>query len=81
MLPTIYGHKIFTFMSNPISNPKYMENIYLNGPAILLTGSNIVDPFFFVSGFIMYTNLSREFRKSKNESVWKTLYRCQSSSE
>ncbi|CAI6365150.1 unnamed protein product [Macrosiphum euphorbiae] len=73
MLPIIFGHKLYGLVSNPISNPKYMEDIYLNGPAMFLTGLNAVDPFFFVSGFIMYKGLSREFQKSKAESVWKTL--------
>ncbi|XP_022177145.1 uncharacterized protein LOC111038383 [Myzus persicae] len=73
MLPIIFGHKIFILVSNPISNPKFIENIYLNGSALLLTGMNIVDPFFFLSGFIVYKNLFREFKKPKAESVWRTL--------
>jgi len=69
----VCGHKFMVMLSNPISNSKFMETIYLNGPAIILTSFNVVDPFFFISGFIMYINLSREFRKPKTESVWKTL--------
>ncbi|KAL5241660.1 hypothetical protein ACI65C_009070 [Semiaphis heraclei] len=73
MLPILFGHKFFILLSNPMSNPKFIENIYLDGPSILLTGMNVVDPFFFISGFIVYSNISREFRKPKAESVWKTL--------
>lgn len=27
MLPIIFGHKIFILVSNPISNPKFIENV------------------------------------------------------
>eukprot|EP00102_Acyrthosiphon_pisum_P024389 XP_016661599.1 PREDICTED: nose resistant to fluoxetine protein 6-like isoform X2 [Acyrthosiphon pisum] len=73
MLFVMCGHYFLALMSNPISNAKFVDKILLNGPAVLLTGMNTVDPFFFMSGFIMYINLSREFRKPKAESVWKTL--------
>lgn len=73
MLFVICGHKFFILVSNPISNPKLIENVYLNGPALLLTGLNAVDPFFFISGFNLYFSLSQKFRKQKDESVWKTL--------
>ncbi|XP_060841889.1 nose resistant to fluoxetine protein 6-like [Rhopalosiphum padi] len=69
----VLGHKLLFLISSPFSNSKFLEKIYLNGPAIMLTSFNAVDPFFFISGFIMYINLSREFRKTKDESVWKTL--------
>ncbi|CAI6373319.1 unnamed protein product [Macrosiphum euphorbiae] len=73
MVCVLYGHTLFSLFSNPISNPKFMENIYLNGPAIIVTSMNVVDPFFSISGYIMYNNLSRDFRKKKDESVFKAL--------
>jgi len=73
MLGTMFGHKLFCLISNPMSNPKFLEKIYLNGPALLLTGLNTVDSFFFISGIITYVNHFREFQKPKAESAWKTL--------
>lgn len=39
--------------------------MYLNGPNIILTSTNIVDPFFFISGFLMHLNVSRSIQKAK----------------
>lgn len=73
ILNVVYGHKLLILMSHPISNSKYIDSLYLDGPANLLTSFNLVDPFFFISGYLLYINLAREFRKPKDESVWKTL--------
>ncbi|KAF0697964.1 nose resistant to fluoxetine protein 6-like isoform X1, partial [Aphis craccivora] len=73
ILSVIYGHKLYVLMSYPTCNAKFIDNFYLNGPPILLTGFNIVDPLFFISGYLVFINLSREFRKPEDESVWKTL--------
>ncbi|KAL4143280.1 hypothetical protein QTP88_005631 [Uroleucon formosanum] len=76
MLPIMCGHKFIILASNPISTSKFIENVCLNGPFMLLTGyMNAVDPFFIFTGFIAYLTLSRDFRKPKREPFWKTLSR------
>ncbi|KAL4143275.1 hypothetical protein QTP88_005626 [Uroleucon formosanum] len=76
MLITMCGHKFFVLSLNPISNSKFIENVCLNGPFLLLTGyMNGVDKFFIISGITAYLTLSQEFRKPKNEPSWKTLSR------
>ncbi|CAI6366681.1 unnamed protein product [Macrosiphum euphorbiae] len=59
MISIIMVHRLFSIVGNPLSNPKRLESVYLNGPDFLLTASNIIDPFFFISGFVMYLNISR----------------------
>ncbi|KAL4143277.1 hypothetical protein QTP88_005628 [Uroleucon formosanum] len=76
MIPTILVHKLSILMTNPISNSKFIESIYLNGPSKMLTFiTNGVDPFIVITGFITCLTLSRDFRKPKNEPFWKTLSR------
>ncbi|XP_026815118.1 nose resistant to fluoxetine protein 6-like isoform X3 [Rhopalosiphum maidis] len=63
MMAILLGHRLFYSFGNHISNPKFVESIIFNGPDSLLTIGNLVDPFFFVSGFLMYLNISRSFQK------------------
>ncbi|XP_022177143.1 nose resistant to fluoxetine protein 6-like isoform X3 [Myzus persicae] len=65
MMVVLLGHRLFYVIGNPMNNPKYIENMYLNGPNIILTSTNIVDPFFFISGFLMHLNVSRSIQKAK----------------
>ncbi|XP_016662452.1 nose resistant to fluoxetine protein 6 [Acyrthosiphon pisum] len=67
MMAIIMGHRLFCILGNPMSNPKRLESVYLNGPDLLLTASNIIDPFFFISGFLMYLNISRSSIKAEAE--------------
>ncbi|XP_025193565.1 nose resistant to fluoxetine protein 6-like [Melanaphis sacchari] len=70
MLPILLGHRFKYLVGNPISNPKFIENMYLNGHDIYLTGMNITDPFFFMTGFLIYMTVIPVFNKLKKESVW-----------
>lgn len=55
MIFILFGHRFMYLVGNPMNNPKFLENIYQYGPDILLTSTmNLVDPFFFISGFILY---------------------------
>ncbi|CAH1712056.1 unnamed protein product [Aphis gossypii] len=66
MMMILLCHSLFYSFSNHPFNPKFVESIYVNGPDSLLILGNIVDPFFFVSGFLMYLNMSKSFQKSEN---------------
>ncbi|XP_050052902.1 nose resistant to fluoxetine protein 6-like isoform X1 [Aphis gossypii] len=66
MMMVLLCHSLFYSFSNHPHNPKFMESIYVNGPDSLLILGNIVDPFFFVSGFLMYLNMSKSFQKAEN---------------
>ncbi|XP_029344057.1 nose resistant to fluoxetine protein 6-like [Acyrthosiphon pisum] len=67
MLFVILIHRLLHLFNNPMINPKRVERIYHNGPDIALTLTNVVDPFFFISGFIMmYLNISRSSKKAKS---------------
>ncbi|XP_026810739.1 O-acyltransferase like protein-like [Rhopalosiphum maidis] len=68
MIFILFGHRFMYLAGNPINNSKFLENIYQYGPDILLTSMNLVDPFFFITGFIMYLTVSPIFQKSG--SVW-----------
>lgn len=71
MLFILFGHRFMYLAGNPMSHPKFVEDIYLHGPNILLTSMNLVDPFFFISGFILYITVSPIFLKPG--SVWMKL--------
>uniref|UniRef100_A0A2H8TW21 Nose resistant to fluoxetine protein 6 n=1 Tax=Melanaphis sacchari TaxID=742174 RepID=A0A2H8TW21_9HEMI len=64
MIFILLGHRSFYFIGSPMSNPKVLEKIYHNGPDIFLTSMNLVDPFFYISGFIMYLTVSRVLSKT-----------------
>ncbi|XP_050533851.1 nose resistant to fluoxetine protein 6-like isoform X2 [Daktulosphaira vitifoliae] len=57
MLFILFGHRFMHLIGTPQSYPKDFEIIYVNGPAILLTSMNLVDPYFFMSGFLAYKML------------------------
>ncbi|CAI6366861.1 unnamed protein product [Macrosiphum euphorbiae] len=73
MIVVLLGHRLFYLIGNPMNNPKFVESMYLNGPNIILTSTNMVDPFFFISGFLMHLNISRSFQKEKSGSVLKKI--------
>lgn len=37
--------------------------VFLNGPFIFLTNMNLVDPFFYISGLLMYMTVAPIFLK------------------
>lgn len=43
--------------------------MYLNGRDLYLTSMNLTDPFFFITGFLIYSTLVPIFKKTKTESV------------
>uniref|UniRef100_A0A2S2QKZ1 Nose resistant to fluoxetine protein 6 n=1 Tax=Sipha flava TaxID=143950 RepID=A0A2S2QKZ1_9HEMI len=61
----IFGHRLMYFAGNPMNNVKTMENMYINGPDIILTSMNLVDPFFFISGYLIYITITPVFQKSE----------------
>ncbi|CAI6365154.1 unnamed protein product [Macrosiphum euphorbiae] len=65
MLFVMLIHRLSHLYDNPMINPKRVETVYHNGPDIVLTLTNVVDPFFFISGFIMYLNISRSSKKAE----------------
>lgn len=69
MLPILLGHRFMYLVGNPIINPKFIEHIYLHGRDIYLTSMNLTDPFFFITGFLIYTTLVPMFKKLKKESI------------
>ncbi|CAH1712092.1 nose resistant to fluoxetine protein 6-like isoform X1 [Aphis gossypii] len=69
MLPILLGHRFMYLVGNPIINPKFIEHIYLHGRDIYLTCMNLTDPFFFITGFLIYTTLVPMFKKLKKESI------------
>eukprot|EP00102_Acyrthosiphon_pisum_P008731 XP_003245760.3 PREDICTED: nose resistant to fluoxetine protein 6 [Acyrthosiphon pisum] len=68
MIFILFGHRSMYLAGYPISYSKYIENMYIYGPDILLTSMNLVDPFFYISGFILYITISPIFLKAG--SVW-----------
>ncbi|KAF0738577.1 O-acyltransferase like protein-like, partial [Aphis craccivora] len=73
MLVVLLGHRLFYILGNPMSNPKLVESIYLNGPNIILTSTNLVDPFFFMSGLLMQLNICKSYQNVKAGSVLKKI--------
>ncbi|XP_025193573.1 nose resistant to fluoxetine protein 6-like [Melanaphis sacchari] len=71
MIFILFGHRFMYLVGNPINNPILIENMYQYGPDILLTCMNLVDPFFFISGFIMYLTVSPLLLKTG--SIWTKL--------
>ncbi|XP_060877768.1 O-acyltransferase like protein-like [Metopolophium dirhodum] len=68
MLFILFGHRFMFLVGNPMSHPQLIENMYTYGPDSLLTSMNLVDPFFFISGFILYATISPIFMNVG--SVW-----------
>ncbi|XP_050521580.1 nose resistant to fluoxetine protein 6-like [Daktulosphaira vitifoliae] len=57
MIFLLFGHRYMYMVGMPLSYPKDLETTYTDGPDILLTSMNLVDPYFFMSGFLVYTML------------------------
>ncbi|XP_060865910.1 nose resistant to fluoxetine protein 6-like isoform X2 [Metopolophium dirhodum] len=68
MIFILFGHRFMYLVGNPMSHSKIIENMYMSGPDIILTSMNLVDPFFYLSGFILYMTTSPIFMKAG--SVW-----------
>ncbi|XP_025411241.1 nose resistant to fluoxetine protein 6-like isoform X2 [Sipha flava] len=64
MMFILLGHRFMYLGGNPMTNVKIVENMYINGPDILLTCMNLVDPFFFMSGYLIYITITPVFQKS-----------------
>ncbi|XP_026815122.1 nose resistant to fluoxetine protein 6-like [Rhopalosiphum maidis] len=73
MLAVLLGHRLFYLLGNPMSNPKLVESIYLSGPNIILTSTNLVDPFFFMSGVLMQLTCYKSYQKVKSGSILKKI--------
>ncbi|VVC41807.1 Nose resistant-to-fluoxetine protein, N-terminal,Acyltransferase 3 [Cinara cedri] len=63
MLGVLFGHRAMFFLGNPFSVSKFVENFFLDGPKILKSGMNIVDPFFFITGYLTYFTVYPTFSK------------------
>lgn len=69
MIVILLGHRFMYLVGNPISNPKFIENLYLSGRGLYLTSMNLTDPFFFVTGFLIYSTLVPVYKKTEEMSV------------
>ncbi|XP_060865863.1 nose resistant to fluoxetine protein 6-like [Metopolophium dirhodum] len=65
MFVILLGHRFMYLVGNPIINPKFIENIYVNGRYLYLTSMNLTDPFFFITGFLIYSTLVPIYKKSE----------------
>ncbi|XP_050442482.1 nose resistant to fluoxetine protein 6-like [Adelges cooleyi] len=65
MILVLFGHKFLYYVINPILYPAMLEEIYTKGPFFLLTCMNLVDPFFFITGYLMYVMLIPQFSRAK----------------
>ncbi|XP_050429658.1 nose resistant to fluoxetine protein 6-like [Adelges cooleyi] len=63
MIFVLFGHRFMYFVGNPVSYPEPMERLYVDGPSIVLTSMNLVDPFFYMTGFLTYVLLKSTFQK------------------
>ncbi|XP_050428678.1 nose resistant to fluoxetine protein 6-like [Adelges cooleyi] len=63
MVSVLFGHRLMYFIATPLSYPEPFERIYVDGPSILLTSMNLVDPFFYMTGFVTYILLKSTFQK------------------
>ncbi|KAL5241672.1 hypothetical protein ACI65C_009082 [Semiaphis heraclei] len=75
MMVILFGHRFMYLVGNPIINPKFIENMYLKGNGFYLTSMNLTDPFFFITGFLIYTTLIPIYRKSQKVPVLVNLGR------
>ncbi|XP_050442512.1 nose resistant to fluoxetine protein 6-like [Adelges cooleyi] len=64
MVLVLFGHKFIFFIINPILNPAFLEETYTVGPFFLLTCMNLVDPFFYITGYLTYALLIPQFSKT-----------------
>ncbi|VVC41806.1 Nose resistant-to-fluoxetine protein, N-terminal,Acyltransferase 3 [Cinara cedri] len=63
MVLVLFGHKFLYLIINPIMYGKMLERVYTVGPDFLLTCLNLVDPFFYITGYLVYVLLIRQFTK------------------
>ncbi|CAH1712124.1 unnamed protein product [Aphis gossypii] len=63
MVLILFGHRFIVHSATPILYTLNNERIYRIGPDILLTCMNLVDPFFYITGFLMYVMIKPELVK------------------
>ncbi|CAI6366252.1 unnamed protein product [Macrosiphum euphorbiae] len=63
MVMILFGHKFIFHSTSPILYTMNNEMIYRIGPDILLTSMNIVDLFFYITGFLMYVMIKPQLIK------------------
>ncbi|CAH1712122.1 unnamed protein product [Aphis gossypii] len=63
MIVVLFGHKFLYFVINPITYGMHLEKLYKEGPDFLLTSMNLIDPFFYIAGYLMYIMLIPQFNK------------------
>ncbi|XP_025192359.1 nose resistant to fluoxetine protein 6-like [Melanaphis sacchari] len=63
MILVLFGHKFLYFIINPITYAIDLEKVYKEGPDFLLTCMNLIDPFFYIAGFLLYVMLIPQFNK------------------
>ncbi|XP_060865557.1 nose resistant to fluoxetine protein 6-like [Metopolophium dirhodum] len=63
MILVLFGHKFLYFIINPITYSMQLEKLYKEGPDFLLTSMNLIDPFFYIAGYLMYVMLIPQFNK------------------
>ncbi|XP_050440176.1 nose resistant to fluoxetine protein 6-like isoform X2 [Adelges cooleyi] len=63
LMVVLFTHKYTYFVINPILYPKLVEEVYTVGPHFPLTIANIVDPFFFITGYLVYIMMIPQFTK------------------
>ncbi|XP_026813027.1 nose resistant to fluoxetine protein 6-like [Rhopalosiphum maidis] len=63
MVLILFGHRFLVHSTSPILYTLDLERIYRVGPDILLTCMNLVDPFFYITGFLMYVMIKPQLVK------------------
>ncbi|XP_022182796.1 nose resistant to fluoxetine protein 6-like isoform X2 [Myzus persicae] len=63
MILVLFCHIFLYFIINPIKGGIYMEKLYEDGSDFLLTAMNLIDPFFYIAGYLMYVMLIPQFNK------------------
>lgn len=63
MILVLFGHKFLYFIISPITYTIPLEKMYKEGPDFLLTCMNLIDPFFYIAGYLMYVMLIPQFNK------------------
>ncbi|XP_050521582.1 nose resistant to fluoxetine protein 6-like [Daktulosphaira vitifoliae] len=70
MIFVLFGHRFLNTAATPFSYPEKLELLY-NIP-LLTTSMNLVDPFFFMSGFLTYIVLIPVFKTERP--LWMKLF-------
>ncbi|XP_050521581.1 nose resistant to fluoxetine protein 6-like [Daktulosphaira vitifoliae] len=71
MAVILLAHRLFHLVGLPLNYPEIFESIYVAGFPSLLTGQNIIDPFFFMTGFLTYIVLYPVF--TSKAPLWKKI--------